>query len=361
MNLFDLKQKLINEPELIVNVLENIGCAKIKLYSKEYRCAKDEDSNATGISVKVDTLSMTFRSSQKEVRGDIFTLVQTMKGCNFPQSIKIVCEIIGVNHGDYCSDNIDDSIPFGGYFLKIKNQSHNARVELDEYPESTMDEFEDYNSVLFHNDGIDYDVQEYFGVRYDIHTDRIVVPWRNPEGKIIGIMGRYNASADYCKENFIAKWYPIINFQKSQVLFGFSENYNSIQEQKQVIVTESEKGVMQLRSMKQERVDEDGVIEKIGIEVGLGVGSHSISEVQMQLIHSLFPEQIILAFDEDVTEEYLIEEAQKLKAYNPFSNCSVGYIYDRENKYLPKGSKMSPSDLRRNEFKLLVAECIHWI
>ena len=39
-------------------------------------------------------------------------------------------------------------------------------------------------------------------------------------------------------------------------------------------------------------------------------------------------------------------------------DCKIGFIYDKNNKYMPKGSKVSPSDLGKNIFEKLISECL---
>ena len=39
-------------------------------------------------------------------------------------------------------------------------------------------------------------------------------------------------------------------------------------------------------------------------------------------------------------------------------DCKVGFILDKENKFLPKGSKASPIDLKGEIFEKLKKECL---
>jgi DNA primase len=176
-------------------------------------------------------------------------------------------------------------------------------------------------------------------------------------------MGRYNG--DDFEELGIPKWKPIMpyKFPKSQVLFGFYENYNFIQKDKIMIIGESEKFVLQLRGMYRDVVTSDGEIIQEGYNYGLAVGKHAISPIQRRLIQSCFPDRIIIAFDEGISREYLIEEAKKLQFKNSFykSDMKIGYIFDENNKYLPKGSLMSPSDLGKETFDNLIKECLYWV
>jgi DNA primase len=368
MNIAQLKKEIIEQPELIEVILEKIGFVKIRDYGNEYRCAKDADSNPTGVVVRKDNLFSYVRSSSKDLSGDIFTLAQHFKGMKFPEAIKFICSAIGKNPNEY-NKNENAELPFGGYYKGIKDGESFQPLQI--YPQETMDEFINIPSKMFYDDGINFEAQEQFDIRFDEHHNRVAVAWRNAIGEIIGIMGRYNNTAEICKEHGIPKWFPIIPFSKKQALFGFSENYNTLVDKKVVYIGESEKFPLQLLSMKvipyeKMMVNLEGKEQlfkgKKGIELGVAVGTHSISKYQRILLHSIFPERIIICFDEGLDVEEVKKEAMKVKLHSTTNvTCKVGYIHDKENKYLPKDSKASPSDFGYEIFEKLVSECVVWV
>ena len=142
------------------------------------------------------------------------------------------------------------------------------------------------------------------------------------------------------------KWFPIIPFPKSQTLFGFSENYAHIQEDRFVMIGESEKFPMALASK--------------GIRHGLGLGGSTLNPFQANNIKSLFPKAIIVMLDEGLKEEDSIHMAEQLKM-NTFYTNQVGYVYDKNGLFLPSGSKMSPTDLPLETMKQLMHHCTTWI
>jgi DNA primase len=364
LNITHLKEKIINNEEYIIKILQAIGCCKIHNSSNnEIRCAKDENSNSTGISIKKDTLYTFLRSSTMNVSGDIFTLIQELKDCKLYKAIEIVCNAIGLSVSEFEKDE-KIILPFGGYYTGIKREPE-TYVNIPVYSESVLTEFKLIPHKRFLADGINLKTQQLFNIGYDEETDRIIVPWRNSIGQIVGITGRYNDTAEYCKINNIPKWFPIINFYKSQILFGFYENYNYIQSEKTIFIGESEKFPMQLRSMeiKEKPVyDENGDLQEYEtINCGVSVGGHSISNIQKRLIQSAFLENIIVCFDEGIPEEQIKTEAEKLKYSSKFIECNIAYVFDRDNKYLPKDSKASPSDFGKDIFQKLIQECTVWI
>src|SRR5205085_11105348 len=158
-----------------------------------------------------------------------------------------------------------------------------------------------------------------------------------------GVMGRLN-KREVSDED--VKWFPILPFPKSKTLYGFVENYNSILEKKFVMIGESEKFALQCNSK--------------GLNTGLGLGGSFMSELQANHVKSLFPETILIAMDEGLSEEHSYEIAKQCKSDKYYKN-KVGYIFDKENEYLPKDSKLAPSDLDKNTLKLLINNCTKWI
>lgn len=360
MDIAKLKQTIIDNPHYIEAILEHIHMFKIKDYGREYRCSKYQDGSATGVCIVKDTLKYFYRGRDGETTGDIFTLIQEHEGVKFPDAVQIVCKATGLDQEQF-NKTEEIVLPFGGYYKGLKSNLVDEYQELPTYPESVLDQFEMMSQTRFIKDGINVKVQHDFKIGYDYFSDRITVPWRNPSGEIIGIMGRYNGD-DY-EERELAKWFPIIKFPKSQVLFGFSENYHHIQQTRTIILGESEKFPMQLRGMERPIIDlETGEILRYeGYNFGLAVGNHSISPVQKRLIQSCFPDTIIISFDEGIEEEYLRETAKKLQYEAGFFQSKIGYIYDKDGLYLPKGSKASPSDYGRKVFENLVMNCTKFI
>ena len=232
------------------------------------------------------------------------------------------------------------SLPFGGFYKQVKKFKDYNGLELEVYDESILDQYIKVPNLMFYQDGIDLSTQQNFEIGYDVVTQRITVPWRSTSGELIGIMGRKNKREIEEGEN---KWFPIISFPKSRVLYGFSENYKSIQDNGVVFVGESEKFTLGLKSMN--------------IPYGLSLGGSSLSQIQANNIKSLFCKKIVIGLDEGMDKGTSHEMAVKLKMNRFFKN-TVYYIYDKNNLFLPKGSKMSPTDLPKADFKRIIKHCL---
>lgn len=335
MNIHALKQQIIDNEELIELILNDVGFTDINgdfNKGNEYRCSWEDGGNPTSVRVNKSTLSSDCFS--KGIKGDIITLVSEKLNLSFTKTIDRLSRLI--NFEDI---NEDIALPFDGFFNEILNLVDDSFDDLETFDESILDDYLILPSERFLKDGISYEVQQKYNVGYDVTTGRIIVPWRNLEGKIVGIMGRLNKEEIEEYEN---KWMPIIPFPKSKTIFGFSENYNAIQHASFTMIGESEKFPMALSSK--------------GIDLGLGLGGSNLSQFQANNIKSLFPKRILVCMDEGLDEDISRDIAKQLKIDTFFEN-EVGYIYDAENKYLPKGSKMSPSDLPLEVMRKLIVEC----
>ena len=340
VDISDFKQKIIdNADEYIPQILEELGCSKIKKLKDEYRCTTPTGDNPTSICVKLDNLYSVCYTSDISIKGDLFVLIQKLQNCSFYESVSFIENVLGIK--------TIESKPkieiFDGYFKKFKKYFSNETT-LEVYPESELDNFLLMPHRRFIRDGISIDTQFKYNVGYDLNQDRIIVPWRHmTTGELIGIMGRYND--DDIPDN-LAKWYPLIAFPKSQALFGYYQNYNTMVNNT-VIVLEAEKSGMQLDSMD--------------IFSGVAIGGHAIQPSHKKLINALYPRHIIVALDSDISEEAIIEETKKLIPQNQFSETTVSYIYDRKGEIIKPHMKVSPTDMRKEVLKELMQKHRHYV
>ena len=172
---------------------------------------------------------------------------------------------------------------------------------------------------------------------------RITVPEYTLDGKMCGIMGRLNDSK--CSKD--ERWLPIIPCSRSLTLYGYHHNYETIQQKNIVVIGESEKFVQQLHSM--------------GSGIGLATCGCDVSEIQAKHIKALMTNKIILAYDEGLEEEQIRLQAEKLALNNAVFKNSVGYVFDKDNEILPKGSKASPSDMGKAAFTELIKKHVIWL
>lgn len=339
MDVYKIKQHIIDNPQLIEQLLESANFVSVKDLGKEYRCGFDETHSPTGTVVNKCNLSSSCYSLN--FTGDIITLLQRKLDLIFRETLKWICKELNLEDIDYVKKEV--KLPFGGYFKEVK-RSFNNEYELQTYDNNILNEYSIIPNERFLKDNISFQTQIKYNIGYDPLMQSITVPWFNDNGELIGIMARKNE--DEIEEG-LSKWFPIIPFKKSLSIFGYNINYNSIIDNDIVIITESEKGTMQLDSM--------------GLGVGLSLGGNTLSDVNANQIKSLMVTTNILALDESLDIDISIENAKKLKVNNMFMKNNVGIIYDKDNKYLTKGKKFAPTDLGKDILNRLLQECVIWI
>lgn len=320
--------------------MENLQLSNITHNSlrHEIRCSREAGRNPT--SVKIDTNTLYYKCFSTGKNGSIYTLVMERLHKTFPQALNWVAELLGLDRNQF---NSKVYLPFGGYYKDIIKESEEPEANLQTYSDSILIPYLSNPNAMFIRDGIGSETQAKFKIGYDLESMRITVPQWNMNGELVGIMGRLN---DYtCPKEL--RWLPIIPCPRSLTLYGYHMNYECIQEKRLCMLFESEKSVMQLDSM--------------GYNFGLATCTNSVSETQAKYTKALMVENIVIGFDEGVSEDVLIESAEKLKMKNPLFKNRVGYIYDGDNEFLPKGSKASPTDLGQDIFKSLIKYKIKWI
>ena len=192
-------------------------------------------------------------------------------------------------------------------FEKVQEENYNYET----YDDSVVRRYEDCGlSLYWINDGISATTQEHFRIGYDTYSNRIAIPWFDEIGRCIGVQGRLDRE----EEEWECKYLPLINFYKSNTLYGLNLAYKDIQNKNQIIIAESEKSVMKAYQMGYTNV--------------VCVGCHSLSLRQIKLIKSLAV-NVVLAYDSDIPLEESIKQAKELIIFNPFFSNEV-YVLDMD-------------------------------
>jgi hypothetical protein len=335
--MIELKKRLMNNPYHIENILEKYNFHNISIGNKEIRCGIDESTNNTSVRIKLNE-NLTANDFGRDIHGDLFSLIMKCKDVQLKEIIQTVKDELGITYIEFQKRKTI----FGGFYDNIKRRNKNA-TELKKYDEDIMKDYINKYNTLFLKDGISFATQKKFKVGVDHSSCRISVPWFTCEEELCGIEGRY--MGDYKKDE-ISKWFPILAFPKSQVLFGYNTNYTFLQSCDEVYVGESSKFVMQLDSM--------------GINNAVAIGGNSIHNQQIKQLSWLNPKRIILCLDEGLDEEIIKRQVEKTKILLKFFDIKVGFVIDRENKFLEKESKNSPSDIGLEGFKELINNFVEW-
>jgi hypothetical protein len=335
--MIELKKRLLNNPEHIENILEEYDFHNITVNSREIRCGFDEGTNNTSIRIKLNE-NLSANDFGRDIHGDLFSLIMKCKEVTLKDIIKTVKEELGITYIEFQKTKKI----FGGFYDNIKRRSKNT-TELKKYDEDIMKEYINKYNTLFLKDGIDFNTQSKFKLGVDHVSSRITVPWYDFEESLVGIEGRY--IGDY-KNDEVSKWFPVIPFPKSQVLFGYNTNYSNLQSADEIYVGESSKFVMQLDSM--------------GVYTTVALGGNSIHNQQIKQLSWLNPKKIIFCFDEGLGMDLIDRQIEKTKILLKFTDIQIGFVNDKENIILEKNSKNSPSDVGFNNFRELVTNYVEW-
>lgn len=324
-----LNEYLKNKPEDIMKILELTDFHSISFSNgkNEIRCAYYEGGNPTSVWINCETLQTYVFS--KGIGGNLINLISIHNNWSVNSTINTIMKILNLKS----LDNISIPFIFNGFYKRCKSIKKNKDII---YPKELLDKYINFPNIRFLKDNISLETQFKFNIKYDSINNRIIVPWFDKKGNLVGITGRYNF--DDLGNN--PKWKAVENFSKGNFLYGMYENQQGIEDSGYVIIGESEKFVMQL--------------DTYGYHNALALGNCNITDTQARIIKSLPVGKVILALDEGINIEHLLDQCDKLKG-GIFNNSKEIYcIFDNENKIIPKGSKGSPSDYGKENFELLL-------
>lgn len=338
MNIENLSERLTNEPDLIIKVLIHLGFDEEKIrFDSRKNCIsaprpEDGADNPKGFLLYTDTLRWLYTT--RNGSGNLYSLAMELRGWNFPEALKNIAKWI-----DYKDINVPIKLPFHGFFKKLDKDSN---YHIETLPSYSMAELppSDSLSLKFLRDGISLQVQEEWGVRYDHESDSILIPILDFLGRLVGCKARNNDPN--CDHNH--RWWAFLEYNKNQIIFGLFQNYLAIIKKNTVMVLESEKAPMQAASF--------------GVHCCVAIGGHHISYSQARQIRALGVKRIILAFDEGISEEEIKAQCEELFVKTPFYEPKIFYIFDKDNCYLPKGSKAAPTDLGKSVMQGLMKDCL---
>lgn len=333
INANELKEYII-ENNCIEQILLSLECHDLCEYQSEWRAALPQGNNKTAICVKKDSLSIAIRSSEENKRGDIFTLIMTIKNISFGNANKYIHKVLGLNYS-YSKNKKEDKYDPLAIFKKIKRQRYMIDKDIPIYDETCMKEYIDLPYIDWVREGVLTFACKRFNIGYSYDRKRIVIPerkWDGDDNEYIGISGRTTV-ANY--ELFdIPKFLKLSNtYPKGMNVYGLNENYKTIQEAGYCVVLEAQKSVLKRYSRK------DGT--------AVAIGNCEFTEAQVRILISLNVE-IVVALDEGIDIHHIRKECDKF-----YPIRKVSYIYDKWD-LIEKGSKDSPADKQNKIYNFLL-------
>ena len=312
---------------LVSAILENIGCKNIREYNNCIRCSNSDGDNFNAIVVFTDIPLLNVINNTRNINdgntGDIISLVSYTKGLNYFDTIKYLHSILGLNNVDISKldyENIETDN------TEIEREQEKKRKA--EYQKALAKDIQLYesgmklNPIEWLHEGIIY--QEKFDIRISNNNSQILIPIRNTDGEIVGINKRTRKTAEEIKMFSIPKYSLTSGFNKNDCLYGLYENENTIKAKGYCVIFEGVKSVLQRSTMQD--------------NTSLALLGHSISNRQAEILSSLNLNEIVIAFDKDISVEEIKFYCDKLIDYG----CrKVSYMYDTDNLL---NSKDSPTD-----------------
>ena len=321
MKIYELK-KYIFENSLQSKILEELGLSNIREDDKKIQCSNIDGDNSTAILIYKNNESLLVIDYTRDItdeynNSDIIALVEFVKNCDYSEAIQWILEILNINN-DFKQKNVTEQDKID-YLLSHSNllEDEEENTLLPEISENTLNGFLDWNNTEFLKDNISCKTQTEFELGIDVFSHRVTIPIRDEFGRLVGIKGRRVWDT---VDELNPKYIYIKECEKSKILYGLYKTLQYIQEKGEVIICESEKGVMQLWTYDSKNA--------------VGIGGHSFSDWQIRRLEELNVD-IIVAFDKDVEINVIEKELEKFETEN-----NLYYILDTKNLLEDKESPM---------------------
>lgn len=326
MRVDELKEYILNN-DCIETILENLSCGHIRDRGEYFTCANPDGDNPQAVVVYKNegliTVNYTRNITKNKRTTDIFDLVGFYRDCSFPEALKYVHDILGL---DYYAENTE--IPESLQILKmLKDMSIGSEDEdntpLKPIPTQILNYLLPYGNKMWEDEGISLSTQAEFSTFYDPQSNYIAIPIYDELGSLVGLKGCYFGEPD----EYHTKYLYLYKCNKSKVLYGYWQNKDYIKNNKYLIIVESEKSVLKLT--------------EYGFRNVVATGGKTISRTQIELITRTGCTPI-LALDKDVEEDELRKIADMF-----MDGIPVYAVIDTDNLLEEKESPMDREDVWR--------------
>ena len=325
----EVKEKLLEQPESIVNILEAFDCHKARINGREIRCAREEGANPTAVVIRLtNNENLLVKDYELNTVLDLINYLIKIKNASFKDVMNAIKQEL---HLDSIYNYKRKRGLFGGLYDGLSR--NNGEISVTTYPEEILKQYRDTPNTLWLQDGISLSTQRKWSIGYDVQSQRITMPIRTSTGEIMAIKGRLNGEP----EEFEPKYLYLMQGPMSQTLFGYSENYSSLYEN-EVLIVESEKSVLKLDSWGYNNV--------------VALGSNSLSTTQCKLLMSLNPKCVTFMLDKSLPLENTKRNTELLKTFCTMKQVKIKYWNWEDN--LTLDDKSAPCDDTKEEFEYIL-------
>lgn len=333
----EIKEKLLEQPESIINILEAFDCHKARINGREIRCAREDNSNPTAVVIRLtNNENLLVKDYELNIVLDLINYLIKIKGASFKDVMNAIKQEL---HLDSIYNYKKKVGLFGGIYNNISR--NNGEISVTTYPEEILKEYGNTPCTLWLQDGISLSTQKKWGVGYCVISQRVTLPIRSSTAELIGVKGRCNYEPDEYEAKYL---YLTDTCPMSQTLFGYSENYSSLYEN-EILVVESEKSVLKLDSWGYNNV--------------VALGSNSLSTTQAKLLMSLNPKCVTFLLDKSLPLENTKRNTELLKSFCTMRQLQIRYWNWEDN--LTLDDKSAPCDDSKEEFEYILSNEIESI
>lgn len=326
----EVKEKLLEQPESIVNILEAFDCHKVRINGREIRCARDYNSNPTAVVIRLmNNENLLVKDYELNTVLDLINYLIKIKNASFKDVMNAIKQEL---HLDSIYNYKKPIGLFGGIYSNISR--NNGEISVTTYPEEILEQYGNTPCTLWLEDGISLSTQRKWGVGYCVASQRVTLPIRSSTSELIGVKGRCNYEPDEYEAKYL---YLTETCPMSQTLFGYSENYSSLYEN-EILIVESEKSVLKLDSWGYNNV--------------VALGSNSLSTAQAKLLMSLNPKCVTFMLDKSLPLENTRRNAELLKSFCTMRQLNIKYWSWEDNITLD--DKSAPCDDTKEEFQYIL-------
>lgn len=293
MREFDLLVQLSNNRDLVMSILNSLP---IRITSQNENTVRFDTFNHSSNAYSMKLTNLIFFNFRTNKSGNLIDLMQSLT----EQPRDKICSGLYLT---LLSKGM--VVPYE----KIEYEDEEYILEIpDSYEEDLLLPYPKIFSELFYQDNLELITQYYWGIRYDYKTHRVLIPVYQ-DGCLVGLIGRLNKNQIEDNEN---KYFPILSYQKSAVLYGYDEYKEMIKKTKTVILVESEKSVMKAWQME----------SKLPV---LAIGSSNVSRHHIERLNLLGVQRVILALDKGIEEKSVM--TNDLTKISRYSNAkTIEYI-----------------------------------
>lgn len=320
MRVQNLKEYILDN-SYVENILENLGCKHIKKHSNYYS-ATNPDGDARSVIVYTDTnlttINYTRNITKNKRSADIFDLISFYNDCSFPEALKYVHDLFGLDYYRDAEEDIPESLQILKLLKSMETGEDNEKdTQLKPISEDILSYYLPYGSKMWEDSNVSLETQRLFELSFDPCTNSVAIPIRDELGSLIAVKAR---RLEYSPDLGESKYFFLEPGAKSQVLYGLYQNSKLIQSQGVVYVGESEKFVHQLYEMGY---------------YGVSTGGSKVSKRQVEMLTRIGV-KIIFCYDKDQTEADIRHIADMF-----INGIDIYAMLDRDGLLY---SKESPSD-----------------